>query len=64
MERLQAGEIRQLPLERNGRLICEYCDYYSVCAVDLAVEKQSRTVDKISKTEVMYRWQQEFGEDV
>ena len=64
VERLQAGEIRQLPLERNGRLICEYCDYYSVCAVDLAVEKQSRTVDKISKTEVMYRWQQEFGEDV
>ena len=63
VERLQAGEIRQRPLEQNGRLICEYCDYYSVCALDLAAERQSRNVDKISKPEVMRRWQNEFGTD-
>lgn len=62
IERLQAGEIRQRPLEQNGRLICEYCDYYSLCAVDLAVDGQSRTVERLSKEEVMRRWQQEFGE--
>ncbi len=63
VQRLQAGEIRQRPLEQNGRLICEYCDYYSLCAVDLAVDMNSRPVERISKDEVLRRWQQEYGEE-
>lgn len=58
--RLQAGEIRQRPLEQNGRLICEYCDFYTVCAVDLAVERDSRPVENLSQAEVLQRWRRQY----
>ncbi len=60
LEHLQAGEIRQRPLEQNGRLVCEYCDFYTVCAVDLAVERDSRPVEKLGQTEVLRRWQRQY----
>lgn len=61
LSQLQAGEIRQRPLEQNGRLACEYCDFYTVCAVDLAVEQESRQVENLSQKAVLQLWQQQYS---
>ena len=42
------GDIGQRPTVQNGRPICEYCDFYAICALDLAVETQAKEVAGLS----------------
>lgn len=55
VERVQAGEIRQRPLEISGRRLCDYCDFYPVCALDLAVDCDKLAVEKLSRGEALRR---------
>lgn len=53
---INRGEVGQLPVAPSGRPVCEYCDYYALCAVDLAVSSRFCPIDKLEKTEVISRF--------
>jgi ATP-dependent helicase/nuclease subunit B len=55
LDEILGGEIRQRPIIRGGKPICEYCDYYAMCAVDLAVDMDGCVVEDLSKDEVLRR---------
>lgn len=42
------GVINQKPLHNGTYSSCDFCDYYSVCATDLAVEKNEVMAQKMS----------------
>ena len=62
LDSIMRGEIAQQPVAPNGRPICEYCDYYALCAVDLAVEPQICPLEKLSKDEVLRRLALKYGD--
>ncbi len=53
---INRGEVSQLPVAPAGRPICEYCDYYALCAVDLAVSPRMCPVEKLEKSAVISRF--------
>ncbi|MBQ2888045.1 MAG: PD-(D/E)XK nuclease family protein, partial [Firmicutes bacterium] len=62
LDAIMQGELSQRPVAPGGRPICEYCDYYALCAVDLAVEPQICPLEKLSKDEVLHRLAMKYGE--
>lgn len=50
-----SGEVSQRPVLQNGRMACEYCDFYALCALDLAVEPKAREVLPLSGAQVIER---------
>jgi ATP-dependent helicase/nuclease subunit B len=62
LDEILGGEIRQRPVIRGGKPICEYCDYYAMCAVDLAVEMDGCVVEDLSKDEVLRRLADKYGD--
>lgn len=55
-----SGDIRQRPVAPQGRPVCEYCDYYPVCALDLAVESDVRPMENLPQQEIMARLAAEY----
>ncbi len=55
-----SGDIRQRPIAPQGKPVCEHCDYYPLCAVDLAVESDVRPVENLSRQEIMERLAEEY----
>lgn len=49
------GDISQRPVINTGHAACEFCDYYALCALDLAVEPKGREVQSLSSGEVIAR---------
>lgn len=62
LDAIMQGELSQRPVAPGGRPICEYCDYYALCAVDLAVEPQICPLEKLSKDEVLHRLAMKYSE--
>lgn len=54
------GELAQRPVTRGGRPICEHCDFYPLCALDLAVEPQVKEVDRLSTQQALRRLAAEY----
>jgi ATP-dependent helicase/DNAse subunit B len=62
LDEILGGEIRQRPVIRGGKPICEYCDYYAMCAVDLAVDMDGCVVEDLSKDEVLRRLADKYAD--
>lgn len=50
------GELAQRPVAKGGRTICEFCDYYALCALDVAVSPQVKEVEPISTAQVLEKF--------
>lgn len=61
LDEMLSGDISQRPIAPQGKPVCEYCDYYPMCAVDLAVESDVRPVENLSTSQVMERLAAEYG---
>lgn len=59
---INGGEVSQMPVAPAGRPICEFCDYYALCAVDLAVSPRACPVEKLSQREVVTRFAAKYPE--
>lgn len=55
-----SGEVAQRPVLQNGRQACEYCDFYALCALDLAVESKVKEVQPLSSRQVIERLAQKY----
>ena len=64
---LKGGVIGQAPLCKENKLVCEYCDYHSLCGLDQALTDTIRQAPALSKEEVLTRlshWQSEQNQEV
>lgn len=53
LQALLAGDVAQRPVVNKGRAACDFCDFYPICALDLAVEPKIREVKDLPSWQII-----------
>lgn len=53
LQAMLLGDVSQRPVVSRGRAACEFCDFYPICALDLAVEPKMREAKDLSSAQVI-----------
>lgn len=54
------GNVEQRPVMNGGRAVCEFCDFYAMCALDLAVENNGREILPLSSGQVIDKFAEKY----